>query len=249
MTASADDVLSRVAKDRAAVYAALSVAFYLPAPDLVWDLRSGSFGQGIARAVAWLGPDADLYRAAIGELLELERALAPRSADEVLHELRVEHARLYTGPGRPAVPAFESEYLDSSDGEASGPLNGTSTARVARWLRESGFGPAAGHRDLPDHVATELEFLHALALDESSLRIEGRSDEAAGRRREVDRFLREHAGRWMPEFARRTLAADPHPFYRSMVAVLAVHVAVERGDPFDRSVLPWAHADASRTRA
>lgn len=248
MTTGPEDVLSRVAKDRAAVYAALSVAFYLPTPDLVWELRSGSFGRGIGRSVAWLGPDADLYRAPIAELLEVEQALAGRPADEVLRELRVEHARLYTGPGRPSVPAFESEYLDG-DGESPGRLNGPSTARVARWLRESGFGPAAGHRDLPDHIATELEFLHALALDEANLRSVGQSDEAAARRREVDRFLREHAGRWMPELARRTLAAEPHPFYRSMAALLGVHVAVERGDRFDRSVLPWAHADGSRPQA
>jgi len=238
-----DLVLARVATDRATVYRALSVGFYLPGPDLVWEIREGSYPRDIEAAVAWLGPDADAYRPGLADLSAVGRALGAMSADDALRELRVEHARLFTGPGRPDVGVFESEYVDR-DGEGRGRLDGPSTIAVARWYRDAGFARADAHRDLPDHVATELEFLHALAAREADLRREGVSDEASALRRDTDRFLREHAGRWMPAFARATLEARPHPFYAGIAGLLAVHVAMELGELLDRSLLPWERGTA-----
>lgn len=243
--ASPDLVLARVASDRAAVYGALSVGFYLPEPSLVWDVRSGSFAAAIESAVAWLGPDADRYRPFLDDLHELGHVLAAEPAPDVLHEFRVEHARLFTGPGRPEVGVFESEYLDRGGGE-QGRLDGPSTRRVALWYRAAGFARAAAHHDLPDHVATELEFLHALAEQEAERRREGRADEASKLRRDTDRFLREHAGLWMPAFARATIAAHPQPFYGALAGLLAVHISTELGEGFDRSMLPWSDGSAQR---
>ncbi|MFN8629214.1 MAG: hypothetical protein U0838_02525 [Chloroflexota bacterium] len=246
MTAGADDVLSRVAKDRAAVYAALSLAFYLPAPDLVWDLRSGSCGRGIARAVAWLGPDADLYRAPIAELQELEQTLR-RGPSRTCCASSGSSTPASTRAGEPAVLAFESEYFDSGDGESPGPLNGPSTARVARWLRESGFGPAADTATCP---TTSPPSSSSSTRSRSTRRATGsragptRPPGGAGR---STGSCAEHAGRWMPEFARRTLPPTP-----PLLPVDGGRARGPRGrgagDPFDRSVLPWARADGPRPR-
>ena len=241
-----DEILARVASDRASVYAFLSVGFYLPEASLVWDLREGSYVGGLEVAIAWLGPDAAPYRPHLADLRAATRTMAARPAADVLHELRVEHARLFTGPGRPEVGAFESEHLDR-DGDGPGRLDGPSSRRVAAWYRAAGFARAAAHHDLPDHVATELEFLHALARDEAARRREGRIDDASELRRVTDRFLREHAGRWMPEFGRAALAATTNPFYRSLAGLLIVHIAMELGEGFDRTALPWA-GDPAKSR-
>ena len=235
---SPDDVLARVAADRAAVYAALSTGFYLPDERLVWDLREGGFVHTIRAAVAWLGPDAAAYAPDLEDLHAIGHALGARSIDEVLRDLRVEHARLFTGPGRPDVSIFESEYLDSGDGMA-GRLDGPSTVQVRRWYRSAGLERATAHRDLPDHVATELEFLHLLASRESEARHEGRIHDAHQLRRDTDRFLREHPARWIPAFCRATLAAHPHRFYGALAGLLAIHIATELGENLERARLPW----------
>ncbi len=233
------DILARVAADRAAVYAALSTGFYLPDEALMWSVREGSFALGLEGAVAWLGPDAAAYGPYIEDLHAIGHSLRARPVADVLRELRVEHARLFTGPGRPEVPIFESEYVDTGDGVA-GVLDGPSTARVRLWYRRAGLERAAGHRDLPDHVATELEFLHALARRESEARREGRVEDAHQLRRDTDQFLREHPRRWMPAFCDATRAAHPHPFYGALASLLAVHLATELGDDLDRTALPWS---------
>lgn len=239
MTASSpDDVLARVASDRATVYAALSTGFYLPDEGLVWDLREGGFAHGIRAAVAWLGPDAAAYEPDLEDLHAISHALGSQQVDEVLRDLRVEHARLFTGPGRPDVPIFESEYVDPGDGVA-GRLDGPSTVRVRRWYRSAGLERATSHRDLPDHVATELEFLHLLARREAEARQEGRIQDAHQLRRDTDRFLREHPAKWMPAFCRATLAAHPHPFYGALAGLLAIHLATELGENLERARFPW----------
>ena len=239
MTAFDPDVtLARVAADRATVYAALSIGFYLPDEQLVWDLREGSFVSRVEAAVRWLGPDADAYDGCLEELRELSLGLRASPASDVLRDLRVEHARLFTGPGRPAVGTFESEYVDADDG-GGGRLNGPSASLVAAWYRRAGLERAAGHNDLPDHVATELEFLYSMARRESAARLDGREEEARDLRRETDQFLREHPARWMRAFCRAVGAAHPHPFYGCLADLLAVHLATELGENLDRATLPW----------
>jgi TorA maturation chaperone TorD len=240
---SADEILARVAADRAAVYAALSRGFYLPDDSLVWEVREGSFVQGIEAAVTWLGPDSAAYRPHLDDLHAVGLALRARQADDVLRELKVEHARLFTGPGRPAVGVFESEYVDL-DGDTRGRLDGPATAAVARWYRAAGFERAASHRDLPDHVATELEFLHALARNETDARRTGDPDLASRLRRDTDSFLREHPARWMPAFCRATLEARPHAFYAGLVGVLEIHLSIELGETFERTTLPFSRGAA-----
>ena len=237
-----DTLLARVADDRASVYAALSVGFYLPDAALVWEVREGAFGSRISAAVRWLGPDAAPYDRPLADLEAVARAMRPQTPDVILRELRVDHARLFTGPGRPAVPAFESQYTDAEDGV--GPLHGPTTSQVAAWYRNAGLERAAGHNDLPDYVATELEFLYALAHGESEARSEGRQEEARELRRETDRFLRAHPGRWMTRFAGAVLAAAPHPFYGALALLLDLHLATELGESMDRSLLPWTAGEA-----
>jgi TorA maturation chaperone TorD len=236
--AEPDPLLSHVATDRATVWAVLSAAFYLPDDQLVWDLREDRIASRVEAAVQWLGPDAAPYTPVLDEFRAIAAVLRERPIDEILRELRVEHARLFTGPGRPAVVAFETGYADV---ERLGPnrLNGPSAAAVARWYREYGLERANGHGDLPDFVAIEFEFLFALAQREAAARLDGREEEARTLRRETHRFLLEHPARWIPAFSRAVRAAAPHRVYAAYADLAAVHLATELGESVDRRTLPW----------
>lgn len=240
-----DPLLAAVARDRATVWAALARAFYLPDTDLMWDLRERRIGGELDAAVRWLGPDAAVYRTILERLASIADELRSIEIDAALRALRVEHARLFTGPGRPAVRAFETEYVDAEE-LGPGRLNGPATSAVAAWYREFGLERAETHRDLPDFVATEFEFIYALARAEAAARLDGREDEARRLRRETDRFLREHPARWVPAFCQAVLDVDAHPVYAAFAQLAAVHLATELGENLDRQALPWPSAAGAR---
>jgi putative dimethyl sulfoxide reductase chaperone len=241
-----DQLLARVATDRATVWGVLSVAFYLPDEQLVWDLREDRIASKLEAAVHWLGPDAEQYGPVLAELHGIASDLRAVPMDEGLRQLRIEHARLFTGPGRPEVAPFETAYVDV-ESLGSNRLYGPSAASVARWYRQFDLEKAGDHGDLPDFVATEFEFLYALAQREASARLAGLEEEARTLRRETDRFLREHPARWIPAFAARVRAASPHRVYATFAELAAVHLATELGEALDRTSLPWPAAPGSTT--
>ena len=150
-------------------------------------------------AACWREPSERLVAVANeGELTPVVGDL-----DGVDHEeLRVEYTRLFIGPAGPPCPPYESVYRDGEDDAEFGPVEGPSTVAVRRWYREFGVQPAPDHSDLPDHIATELEFAAALAD-------EGRADR-------LDQFLDEHLRVWTDEFLAVVEAETHTAFYAAL---------------------------------
>jgi TorA maturation chaperone TorD len=71
---------------------------------------------------------------------------------------------------------------------------------------------------MPDHITTELEFLHFLAFREAEALHSG-DDPGAFRRAQRD-FAARHPGRWIPKLRERLEAQDPMPFFRELVSQL-----------------------------
>jgi len=119
-------------------------------------------------------------------------------------QLRTEYARLFIGPSGPPCPPYESVYRDRKDGDDAGPVMGPATIAVGRWYREFGIEPARDHADLPDHIATELEFAAYLAEERTEARLE--------------QFLDEHLRVWADEFLTRVETETREAFYSSLAA-------------------------------
>jgi len=172
-TLAADSVDDGLESDVAATYAVLATCWREPSERLVAVADEGE-----------LSP-------VVGDLDGLD-----------LDELRVEYTRLFIGPAGPPCPPYESVYRDGEDDAEFGPVEGPSTAAVRRWYREFGVQPAPDHPDLPDHIATELEFAAYLAD-------EGRADR-------LDQFLDEHLRVWADAFLRRVEAETREAFYAAL---------------------------------
>lgn len=152
---------------------------------------------------------AECWREPTEQLVEVAEAgeLAPvvGDLDSVdFHRLRTEYTRLFIGPAGPPCPPYESVYRDGDDPEELGPVRGPATMAVVRWYREFGVQPAAAHPDLPDHIATELEFAAYLA------------EEGVDER--LDQFLDEHLAAWAGEFLTQVEAETREAFYTSLAA-------------------------------
>jgi len=82
-------------------------------------------------------------------------------------------------------------------------------------------------RDMPDHVATELEFLHYLTFREAERRAAG-DDPTPLLRAERD-FLERHLRRWLPVMQDRLRRQDTLPFFPALVGYAVGHVRADHG--------------------
>ncbi|WP_254769368.1 TorD/DmsD family molecular chaperone [Salinilacihabitans rarus] len=152
-------------------------------------------------ARCWRRPTADLLDAAADALGRID----PAVRDAAVSPLRAEHARLFVGPGEPTCPPYESVYRDEN-----GAVLGPSTRDVVEWYRAYDLGLDPDWPDLPDHVATELEFA-AYLLDR-------------GEPEACERFLDEHPRQWLGEFLADVERETSEPYYAALARATATAV-------------------------
>jgi TorA maturation chaperone TorD len=158
-------------------------------------------------AACFHAPDAELIRvlraAARAPFSDLAELL---SAEDGLESAKIDHARLFVGPFKLLAPPYGSVYL-----EEAGALMGDTTVDAREHYRREGLDLAI--REVPDHVAVELEFMHLLICRqlEASRRSDG-SAVAAYLVKQAE-FLKLHLGRWIGEFAARAGEMASTRFY------------------------------------
>jgi TorA maturation chaperone TorD len=191
---------------RAAVYRLLGGAFAHPTRARVTELGA------LASALAGHAADPAL-RQSLAELAEAARTADAGGLAEV-------HAGLFDRV--PACPAYEGVYgVPQLAGKAA------QLADIAAFYAAFAVTPAAREAELPDHVATELEFMSVLALKEAYALAEGDRDGLEVTRAAARAFLRDHLGRWAETFADDVARATPVRYYRAAATVLAGWIRAE----------------------
>lgn len=117
-----------------------------------------------------------------------------------LDELLVDYTRILLGPSMVFTKPYGSVWAGASD--------------LPALYAEAGFETSADFRDLPDHIAAELEFLYLLI----------HQDAPADLRR---RFVVGHLSKWVPAFASAVQAGAETEFYRRLAELTARLVALE----------------------
>ncbi len=151
-------------------------------------------------------------------IAEQTRQLGAAFAAEDRQELLVDYTRLFLGPTQALAQPYESVW---ATGERT--LMQNSTMALLELYEQGGFEIADDFRDLPDHIAAELEFLYLLIYQENDAL---RSDDAAALASAVSlrrRFIDEHLGRWITPFTAAMRAGAQSEFYRQL-AVLTEEV-------------------------
>jgi TorA maturation chaperone TorD len=188
----------------------LAACYYQPGPEFaeekVFDLMLGA---------------ATLVDPALSdEVRRLGEAFSAASPEELL----VDYSRLFLGPVQALAQPYGSVWL-----EADKALMQASTMVVLELYAEGGFEISEEFRELPDHVAAELEFLYLLRFKIAQARMAG--DAAAfaaadGLRR---RFLDRHLGAWIRPFSAAVKAGAQTDFYRVLAALTERFVGIESG--------------------
>lgn len=120
-------------------------------------------------------------------------------------------------------PPYEGEYGSAHIFQKTHIL-----ADNAGFLKAFGLDPAPGFADRQDHIAVELEFLHVLAAKEAYALVRDHDEEhLAILGNATRRYLKDHLGRWAPEFARRLEAKAEAGPYAALARLLAAFIAEE----------------------
>ena len=193
---------------RVAVLRGLARGFTYPDQAWVATLLDGSWPSALAAALKPWDISTEAIQGAIDQL--------PLGRGVALRVLQVEYTYLFINsvPHVPAPP-YASAYT------GHGWLMGPPAEAALRSYQKAGLGLREGHDDLPDHLATELEF--AAWLGEQAIRCQEAGDEgqAEAYLREQHAFLSSQVRPWLPTFCERVEVAARVAFYREL-ARLAV---------------------------
>lgn len=148
-----------------------------------------------------------------GQLIEeWRRALVRRE------ECEIEFAQLFLGPFDIRVPPYASFYL-----EVDGQLMGEAASFVLESYSRAGIELADDVREMPDHVAIELDFVQYLMQDRPELS----DQELFALRKE---FWARHFSVWFPRFVDQIKRESEHPLYSCLSGFLLFSLTEPLGE-------------------
>ncbi|MDZ7652389.1 MAG: molecular chaperone TorD family protein [Burkholderiaceae bacterium] len=186
----------------------LAACFYEPGPEFAEE----KMFDAIVAAAKDIAPD----------LGAAARRLAAAFTADDLQTLLIDYTRLFLAPEGALAQPYGSVWLTGAQ-----PLMQESTLDVIALYAEGGFELADDFRDLPDHIAAELEFLYTLIFREVQALRQGDADVAAAVGALRRRLLTEHLGRSIPPFATAMRAGAQTAFYRELATLTALFIERE----------------------
>lgn len=205
-----DPTLERIAA-RADLCRLLAACYYQPGPEFAEEKLFDSM-----RAAA---EQVD------GGLVAPVNALAAAFDSLPLESLQVDYARLFLSPAGATAAPYESVWIGGKD-----PVRAQEAiAAVAACYAEAGFEVDEGFRDLPDHIAAQLEFLYALIFHQARDAAAGHSATRGGMPVSPRGFIERHLGQWVGPFSSAVRTEAETAFYRELADLTERFIELERG--------------------
>lgn len=98
---------------------------------------------------------------------------------------------------------------------------------VLDFYEQGGFDVSDDFRELPDHVAAELEFLYLLTFSQNRAQLGHDAAELSAANALHRRFLVEHLGAWISTFTDAVKARAETAFYRELAELTGRFVRME----------------------
>lgn len=157
-----------------------------------------------------------------GDLADAVRRLGAAFEQQPLQDLLVDYTQLFIGPAQPTAMPYASFWLTDDPSQRH-----AATMTVLGWYEEGGFDVSDEFRELPDHVAAELEFLYLLMFTLNQARAAGDVEDVPRMMALHHRFLVEHLGAWADRFADAIGAGAGTPFYRVLAECMRRFLRLE----------------------
>jgi TorA maturation chaperone TorD len=186
----------------------LAACYYQPGPEFAEEKVFDSMENAATRISAELAANAR----------RLGQAFAGENPDDLL----VDYTRLFLGPIDIRAKPYGSVWLGGDTA-----LMQDSTMAVLAMYAEGGFDIAEDFRELPDHIAAELEFLYLLLWKENEARRDGDGAALAATTALRRRFLGGHLGSWAGRFAAAVREGAQTAYYRELAELTDRFVILE----------------------
>lgn len=132
----------------------------------------------------------------------------------------VEYARLFVGPYELKAPPYGSVYLDHERR-----VMGDSTMEVIKIYKEAGLSVDEDFKELPDHVAVELEFMYYLIYQEVEALEKAQLDKGLTRKETQELFLNRFLKPWVSHFCTKIKESTENEFYEALADSVLVFIA------------------------
>jgi TorA maturation chaperone TorD len=175
----------------------LAACYYQPGPEFAEEKVFDSMLEAATRIHPTLAADA--------------RRLGAEFSAEEPESLLVDYTRLFLGPAHIVAKPYGSVWL-----EGENTLMRNSTMAVQELYHEGGFEIDEDFRELPDHVAAELEFLYLLIYRENEGHRNGEPEALKAATSLRKRFLDEQLGLWIGAFTAAVKVGAQSGFYREL---------------------------------
>lgn len=186
----------------------LAACYYQPGPEFAEEKVFDSMFD----AATWIHPDLAAHARRLGEEFSAE------GADSLL----VDYTQLFLGPAHIIAKPYGSVWMS---GEKT--LMQDSTMAVQELYAEGGFEIDEDFRELPDHVAAELEFLYLLIYRENEAQRNGEPETLKAISGLRKRFLGNHLGLWIGPFTAAVRDGARSVFYRELAELTDRFVKME----------------------
>ena len=198
-------------KARCDCFRILAACFYQPERDIFLEEETlESLFSQLGRVCPEAGPFAATMK---------ESMLAWNNED-----LLVEYSSLFVGPTELKAAPYGSVYL-----EKGRRVMGDSTMEVNDYYRKMGLTMNKDFKELPDHIAVELEFMYYLAFQEVEALQKGETDKARYFLDAQEEFSERFMRQWVPVFCDKITQGTDNPYYQSLAGCLSVFINSKAG--------------------
>lgn len=188
----------------------IAACFYEPEPAFE---EEGMFGSLLEAA-----------KAVDEKLVPLAHKLGVAFRNTRIDDLLLDYTRLFLGPMNILAKPYGSVWLDEDK-----TLMGDSTMAVLELYREADFEMDEEFKELPDHIAVELEFLYLLIFQENEVRSSSDAERLEAVTDLKTRFLDQHLSLWIVPFSSAVKKNAESIFYRQLAELTELFVRLEIG--------------------
>ena len=199
---------------RSTLYNTFSLCFTYPDENVCSWILEGAWLEEMKESLKLLGEESfESYLSPLEEILRGEK-------ERLSLELKREYTRLFINAFPHVVaPPYGSIYL-----EKEGQVFGKTTSEVLQFYHQISLDIKEEIKDLPDHIAHELEFMGILAKQESQAT---GSEKIRLEETQMDFFSR-FLLPWVPIFCQKIETNSYSPFYRHLGQLTREFIHLEK---------------------
>ena len=134
-------------------------------------------------------------------------------------DLLIDYAKLFVGPYELKAAPYGSIYLDEGR-----KIMGDSTIEVIKIYKDEGLSIDENFKELPDHIAVELEFMYYLIFKEVEALEKSETDKALNFIKTQELFLDKFLKKWVGPFCDKIKQGTDNEFYSSLADCLSVFI-------------------------